>query len=34
VLVKTIPETHMTPSGNRQDFLWCLFRKAADGKHQ
>jgi 2-polyprenyl-3-methyl-5-hydroxy-6-metoxy-1,4-benzoquinol methylase len=33
-LVKTIPETHMTPSGNRQDFLWCLFRKGADGKHQ
>jgi SAM-dependent methyltransferase len=32
-LVKTIPETHMTPSGNRQDFLWCLFRKAV-GEHQ
>lgn len=32
-LIKTTPETHTTPAGNRQDFLWCLFRKAADGEH-
>jgi len=23
-------ETHRTPAGNSQDFLWCLFRKGAD----
>jgi hypothetical protein len=32
-LIKATPETHMTPAGNRQDFIWCLFRKAADGEH-
>ncbi len=25
------PETHVTPAGNRQDFVWCLFEKVADG---
>jgi hypothetical protein len=33
-LIKSAPEMHMTPAGNRQDFLWCLFRKAAEGEHQ
>ncbi len=23
------PQTHLTPAGNRQDFIWCLFRKSA-----
>lgn len=28
-LVDQRPQTHVTPAGNRQDFLWCLFEKAA-----
>lgn len=28
-LVDQRPQTHVTPAGNRQDFLWCLFKKAA-----
>ena len=32
-LIKATPETHMTPAGNRQDFIWCLFRKTAEGEH-
>ncbi|MSP50416.1 MAG: class I SAM-dependent methyltransferase [Alphaproteobacteria bacterium] len=30
-LVRTMPETHVTPAGHRQDFLWCLFRRVSDG---
>lgn len=26
-LVEQRPQTHLTPAGNSQDFLWCLFRK-------
>ena len=25
-LVEQRPQTHLTPAGNSQDFLWCLFR--------
>jgi SAM-dependent methyltransferase len=32
-LIQAIPEAHTTPAGNRQDFLWCLFRKVAEGGH-
>lgn len=32
-LIKTAPETHTTPAGNRQDFVWCLFRKVPEGSH-
>ncbi|OYW58776.1 MAG: SAM-dependent methyltransferase [Bosea sp. 12-68-7] len=28
-LVNEQPQTHLTPAGNRQDFIWCLFRKSA-----
>lgn len=27
-LVDQRPQTHVTPAGNPQDFLWCLFKKA------
>jgi ubiquinone/menaquinone biosynthesis C-methylase UbiE len=26
-LVDQQPQTHVTPAGNRQDFIWCLFKK-------
>lgn len=26
-LLDTVPETHLTPQGRQQDFVWCLFRK-------
>lgn len=29
-LLDTSLETHITPSGVAQDFVWCLFRKTAD----
>lgn len=28
-LVNEQPQIHLTPAGNRQDFIWCLFRKSA-----
>jgi len=28
-LLDATPETHVTPSGAAQDFVWCLFRKTA-----
>ncbi len=28
-LVNQQPQTHLTPAGNRQEFIWCLFRKSA-----
>jgi len=30
-LVESRAETHVTPAGGRQDFTWCLFRKAPPG---
>jgi len=29
-LIDAKPETHLTPDGASQDFIWCLFRKCAD----
>ncbi|MBX9873444.1 MAG: class I SAM-dependent methyltransferase [Bosea sp.] len=26
-LIGQQPQTHVTPAGNRQDFIWCLFKK-------
>lgn len=26
-LIDQQPQTHVTPTGNHQDFIWCLFRK-------
>ncbi len=26
-LIDQQPQTHVTPAGNRQDFIWCLFSK-------
>ncbi|MBI1198958.1 MAG: methyltransferase domain-containing protein [Phenylobacterium sp.] len=31
-LIDARPETHLTPGGASQSFVWCLFRKTADGK--
>jgi ubiquinone/menaquinone biosynthesis C-methylase UbiE len=29
-LIEARPETHRTPGGAAQDFVWCLFRKGAE----
>lgn len=31
-LIDARPETHLTPGGGSQNFVWCLFRKTVDGQ--
>ncbi len=31
-LIDARPETHRTPGGASQNFVWCLFRRTADGQ--